>query len=159
MARDDSAYHYLLMPPDKAVFISISARFACEVYWGDCDPAGIIFYPTYFRWFDSATWAFFASVGYTAKRMRGEARSMPLVATQCEFMHPAEQADRCEVRSTIERFGGKSFVLAHEAVRIDGTVLARGKETRVWGRHVSGPGSPMEGETITEDIKALFRAD
>ena len=146
------------MPPDQPEFASISSRFACEVYWGDCDPAGIIFYPTYFRWFDSATWAFFASVGYTAKRMRAEGRSMPLVAAESEFIHPAEQADRCEVRSKIERFGGKSFVVVHEAARLDGIVLARGKETRVWGRHVDGPGSPMKGEAIGEDIKVLFRA-
>ncbi len=145
------------MPPDQPEFASISSRFACEVYWGDCDPAGIIFYPTYFRWFDSATWAFFASAGYTAKRMRAEGRSMPLVAAQSEFIHPAEQADRCEVRSRIERFGGKSFVVVHEAARLDGIVLARGKETRVWGRHIDGPGSPMKGEAIGEDLKALFR--
>src|SRR4051812_9365299 len=111
-------------------FASITGTFACEVYWGDCDPAGIIFYPTYFRWFDAATWAFFASVGYPAKRMRSEGRSMPLVAADCQFIMPAEQGDRCEVRSTIRRFGGKSFVVAHEVTRADGSVLSRGTETR-----------------------------
>ncbi len=84
---------------------------------------------------------------------------MPLVAAACEFMHPAQQADRCELRSRIERFGGKSFVVAHEAARVDGTVLARGSETRVWGRHVEGLGSPMKGETIGDELKALFRAN
>ncbi len=147
------------MPSADPEFVSVSARFACEVQWGDCDPAGIIFYPTYFRWFDSATWAFFASAGYTAKRMRSEGRSMPLVAADCQFMHPAEQADRCEVRSRIARFGGKSFVVAHEVVRDDGTTLARGTETRVWGKHVDGPGSPMKGETIGGGLKTLFRAN
>ena len=24
-----------------------------DVTWGDCDPAGIIYYPTYFRWIDA----------------------------------------------------------------------------------------------------------
>lgn len=147
------------MPVAETGFISVTARFACEVQWGDCDPAGIIFYPTYFRWFDSATWAFFASIGFTAKRMRAEGRSMPLVAAECQFASPAEQADRCEVFSKIERFGGKSFVVSHEVVRLDGTRLARGTETRVWGRHTEGPGSPMKGETIGEDLKALFRAN
>ena len=144
--------------PSESEFASVSASFACEVQWGDCDPAGIIFYPTYFRWFDAATWAFFAAVGYTAKRMRAETRSMPLVAAECQFASPAEQGDRCEVRSRIVRFGGKSFVVAHEVLRADGTVLARGTETRVWGRHVSGAGSPMKGEAIGEELKALFRA-
>ena len=146
------------MSSPEIPFPSVTSRFSCEVYWGDCDPAGIIFYPTYFRWFDAASWAFFASVGYTAKRMRAEGRSLPLVGAECQFLHPAEQADRCEVRSRIARFGGKSFVVAHEVVRSDGTNLARGTETRVWGKHIEGPGSPMKGEMIGEDLKALFRS-
>lgn len=147
------------MPSEENEFPSIAGRFACEVQWGDCDPAGIIFYPTYFRWFDAASWAFFASVGYTARRLRAEGRAMPLVGAESQFMFPAEQADRCEVRSRIARFGGKSFVVAHEVVRSDGTLLARGAETRVWSRYVDGPGSPMKGEIIGDELRALFRSE
>ena len=139
-------------------FESITGRFACQVQWGDCDPAGIIFYPTYFRWMDAATWALFASVGYTAKRMRAEHLALPLVSADCQFKRPAEQADRCEVRSRIARFGDKSFVVSHEFVREDGGELAAGTETRVWGRFADGPGSRLRGETIPAELKALFRA-
>jgi 4-hydroxybenzoyl-CoA thioesterase len=139
-------------------FASITGRFACEVYWGDCDPAGIIFYPTYFRWMDAATWAFLAAVGYDAKRMREEHLAMPLVAADCQFLSPAKHGDRCEVRSRIARFGGASFVVAHEVVRADGTLLAKGSEKRVWGRFVSGAGSAMKGQQIPEELKALFLA-
>ena len=137
---------------------SIVGAFPCQVHWGDCDPAGIIFYPTYFRWMDAASWAFFESVGYSARRMREEHRAMPLVSADCRFLAPAMQGDRCEVRSRIARFGGKSFVVAHDIVRSDGTALASGGETRVWGRFAEGPGSPLKGETIPEALKALFRA-
>src|SRR5262252_7202519 len=113
------------MDQPSAQFDSIVGRFACEVHWGDCDPAGIIFYPTYFRWMDAATWAFMGSVGYDAKRMRNEHLAMPLVSAGCDFLAPALHGDHCEVRSTITRFGGKSFALAHEIVRKDGTVLAK----------------------------------
>lgn len=143
---------------NDAEFRSIVASFACQVHWGDCDPAGIIFYPTYFRWMDSACWALFASVGYPAKRMRAENLAMPLISAECQFLHPAEQGDHCEVRSRITRFGGKSFVLAHEVLRADGTALARGSETRVWGRFEQGHGSRLRGETIPEELKAQFRA-
>ena len=138
-------------------FASIVGRFPCEVYWGDCDPAGIIFYPTYFRWFDAATWNFFAAVGYHARRMRAEHLAMPLVAADCQFRHPAEQQDRAEVRSRIARWGGKSFVVRHEVVREDGVLLAEGSETRVWGRYESGPGSPLRGQEIDAALKDLFR--
>ena len=143
---------------ENTEFRSITGVFACQVQWGYCDPAGIIFYPTYFRWMDAATWAFMDGVGYSAKRMRAEQRSMPLVSADCQFQIPAEQGDRCEVRSRILRFGGKSFVVAHEMVRSDGTTLAKGSETRVWARHIGGPGTPIKGETIGDDLKALFRA-
>jgi acyl-CoA thioesterase FadM len=83
---------------------------------------------------------------------------MPLVAANCDFLAPAQQSDRCEVRSRISRFGGKSFVVTHDIVRSDGTPLAKGAETRVWGRFSGGPGTPMKGETIPEALKAKFRA-
>lgn len=143
--------------PDDA-FSSIEGRFAVQLQWGDCDPAGIIFYPTYFRWFDAATWNFFAAVGYHAKRMRAEHLAMPLVGADCQFRHPAEQQDRAEVRSRIARWGGKSFVVRHQVVREDGVLLAEGSETRVWGRYENGPGSPLRGQTIGEELKNLFRA-
>ena len=129
-----------------------------QLRWGECDPAGIIFYPTYFQWFDASTWNMFAQVGFDAKRMRAEHRAMPLVAAGCEFKHPAEQEDRCEVRSRIARFGGKSFTVAHDVVRVtDAKLLASGSETRVWGRYENGPGTPMKGQPIEDALKALFR--
>lgn len=143
---------------EQPEFRSVVGAFPCEVQWGDCDPAGIIFYPTYFRWIDAATWALFASVGYDAKWMRANHMAMPLVSAECQFLFPAQQGDRCEVRSRIERFGGKSFTVAHDVVRTDGTALAQAKETRVWGRHAAGPGSPMKGEAIPEELKQRFRA-
>ena len=141
-----------------ADFQPVIGRFACQVHWGDCDPAGMIFYPTYFRWVDAASWALFESVGLSPQWMKREHIAMPLVAAQCEFLAPAVQGDRCEVRSRITRFGGKSFTVEHEIVRNDGTPLAKAQETRVWGRYVGGPGSPLKGETIPDDVKARFRA-
>lgn len=137
-------------------FESIIGKFACEVHWGDCDPAGIIFYPTYFRWFDAATWNFFAQVGYDVKRMRAEHLAMPLVAAQCEFRASPVHGDRCEVQSRISRWGSKSFHVIHRVLRDDGMLLAEGSETRVWSRR-AGPGGPLRGEAIGEDIKTLFR--
>jgi YbgC/YbaW family acyl-CoA thioester hydrolase len=136
----------------------VVGSFACQVQWGDCDPAGIIFYPTYFRWMDAACWALFDSVGYDAKRMRAEHLAMPLVSADCQFLYPAEQGDRCEVRSSIARFGGKSFVVAHEVQRADGMALAKGTETRVWGKFEAGPGTRLRGVAMPEDLKARFRA-
>jgi 4-hydroxybenzoyl-CoA thioesterase len=139
-------------------FNSVRAVLHVQLRWGECGPAGTILYPTYFRWFDAATWNLFAEAGYDAARMRAGNLATPLVAAECQIRKPMEQQDRCEVRSRIARWGGKSFVVGHEVLRDDGMLLAEGSETRVWGRYESGPGSPMRGQTISEDMKALFRA-
>ena len=34
---------------------------AHRIEWGDCDPAGIVFYPRYFEMFDGSTTALFSS--------------------------------------------------------------------------------------------------
>ena len=49
-------------------------------------------------------------------------------------------------------------VLAHDVVRVDGTLLATGTETRVWGRYENGPGTPLKGQPIGDDLKELFKA-
>ena len=38
-------------------------RQTIRVMFGDCDPAQIVFYPSYFRWFDRATQQMFTDVG------------------------------------------------------------------------------------------------
>ena len=139
-------------------FQSLVNVFPTQVHWGDCDPAGIIFYPTYFRWVDAATWALFERVGLGPKWMKENHMVMPLVSAECQFLAPALHGDRCEVRSRIERFGDRSFVVDHDIVRADGTRLAKAKETRVWGRYQSGPGTPMKGQSVTDEIKSRFRA-
>ena len=54
-----------------------------RIEWGDCDPAGIIFFPNYFRMFDHSTAMLFeAALGMTKFEMfkRLEFAGYPLVA-------------------------------------------------------------------------------
>ena len=46
------------------------------IEWGDCDPAGIVFNPRYFEWFDAATAALFArALGMNIDTKKLRARS------------------------------------------------------------------------------------
>jgi YbgC/YbaW family acyl-CoA thioester hydrolase len=127
-----------------------------DVTWGDCDPAGIIYYPNYFRWIDSGTWNLFFAVGLTPERLHAEYpdMDMPIVSTQLEFANPAPFGARAEVRSFIEHWGGKSFRVRHEILRGDGASLGAGSETRAWVR--AAPGGPMRAEAIPESLKSRF---
>jgi len=133
--------------------------------WGECDPAGIIYYPTYYRWMDQAAWELLADCGFGAQRMRDEGFTIPLVSAQCDFVASPVFGDVCEVRSWLLRHGRSSFTLAHEVLRADGghdgegegKVFARGSESRVWCRYQSGPGSPLRSEPLPATLLTALK--
>jgi YbgC/YbaW family acyl-CoA thioester hydrolase len=127
-----------------------------DVTWGDCDPAGIIYYPTYFRWIDAGTWNLFFLAGLTLASLRKEfpGMDMPAVASSLEFRNPAPFGAKAEVRSRVEHWGGKSFRVRHEIVRADGAQLASGSETRAWVENTPGVG--LRAQAIPDALKQRF---
>ena len=66
------------------------------IEWGDCDPAGIVFNPRYFEWFDAATAGLFArALGMTKAAMvkRYGIVGIPLVDTRATFRVPCAYGD------------------------------------------------------------------
>ncbi|MES2936219.1 MAG: acyl-CoA thioesterase [Pseudomonadota bacterium] len=125
--------------------------------WGDCDPAGIIYYPTYYRWMDAASWNLVAAAGYDAARMRAEQFTLPLVDSGCAFLSSPTWGDECEVLSEVSRWGRSSFTVSHQIVMAaDGRVLARGSESRVWCRYTAGPGSALASVPIPGDVRVAL---
>jgi 4-hydroxybenzoyl-CoA thioesterase len=141
-------------PSSPQVFITRHA-----LAWGECDPAGIIFYPNYYRFMDAATWDMFAVAGYPAARMRAEHFSLPLVDSSCKFMSSPLFGDEIEIRSQVSKWGRSSMSLTHDFVMAkDGRLLARGSESRVWCRYEAGPGSPLKSVPIPDEVRAALGA-
>jgi 4-hydroxybenzoyl-CoA thioesterase len=153
---NDLSYNRAPMRDAAIALKPLVATIARDVTWGDCDPAGIIFYPNYFRWIDSGTWNLFFTVGLTPERMRAEypQMDMPIVSAQLEFANPAPFGARAEVHSFIEHWGSKSFRVRHDIVRADGARLGAGTETRAWV--CMAPGGAMRAERIPEGLKSRF---
>lgn len=104
-----------------------------RIEWGDCDPAGIIFYPTYFRIFDASTAVLFeVALGMTKFEMfkRLEFAGWPLVRTQARFLKPTRFGDDVTVVSKIT-FGRSSFDIEHR-LSLKGELCAECSEKRVW---------------------------
>ena len=50
--------------------MSLVSRRTVEIEWGDCDPAGIVYFPRYFEIFDASTAALFErALGITKAEM------------------------------------------------------------------------------------------
>jgi 4-hydroxybenzoyl-CoA thioesterase len=104
-----------------------------RIEWGDCDPAGIIFYPRYFEIFDASTAALFEhALGITKFQMFKtlEFTGWPLVRTRARFLKPTRFGDDVTVQSTI-KFGRTSFEIEHR-LSLNGELCAECSEKRVW---------------------------
>jgi 4-hydroxybenzoyl-CoA thioesterase len=104
-----------------------------RIEWGDCDAAGIIYYPVYFRIFDASTAHLFeAALAMTKFQMfeNLEFSGWPLVRTQARFLKPTRFGDDVEVTSTV-RFGRTSFEVEHK-LSLRGELCAECSEKRVW---------------------------
>src|SRR2546423_13697375 len=75
-----------------------------RIQWGECDPAGIVFYPRYFEMFDAATTAMFsAATGLTKHQMFETYRfaGYPMVDTRARFLIPCHFGDDVTIKTTM----------------------------------------------------------
>jgi 4-hydroxybenzoyl-CoA thioesterase len=113
-----------------------------RIEWGDCDPAGIIFYARYFDIFDISTTVLIERALGMKKIDYLKAYDFlghPLVETRARFLLPTRFGDEVTVETAVVACGRSSFKLEHRLTHA-GALAAEGFETRVWVvRHPADP--------------------
>jgi 4-hydroxybenzoyl-CoA thioesterase len=124
------------------------------IEWGDCDPAGIVFFPNYLKYFDAATNALFLSAlglnKYEMIQKYGIA-GIPLVDVGARFFIPSVFSEVVTVESTVAEIKRSSFRMQHRLLK--GEALAvEGFETRVWtGRDPDDP-AKLKSRPIPDEV-------
>lgn len=134
--------------------------FELRLYWGDTDPAGIAFYPHYFRWFDMATDELFRAMGAPWAELfpAHKAAGCPIVEAGCRFTAPIFYHDVIRLVSRVTEVRQKSFRVEHEVYQ-GGDLKARGFEVRVWAEQVDGAPRRLRARPIPEEVVALLRSE
>ena len=111
-----------------------STIYRVTVEFGDCDPASIVFYPNYYRWFDAASHHLFNAAGLSVQELREQygALGMPLIETGAAYMRPGYFGDQLEIESSVVECNRKSLRVRH-LVRRNGELLVDGFEMRFLG--------------------------
>jgi 4-hydroxybenzoyl-CoA thioesterase len=126
------------------------------VEWGHCDPAGIVYFPNYFTYFDSSTNALFLrALGCNKYEMlkRYGIVGIPLVDVGARFIVPSTFGDVVTIESSVAEIRRSSFRMLHRLLRGD-TLAVEGTETRVWvGRDPADP-DRLKGMPIPADVVA-----
>ena len=129
-----------------------------RIEWGDCDPAGIIFYPNYFEIFDACTSALFErALGMTKLQLLRafDFAGFPLARTRARFLKPTRFGDDVTVDTTVT-FGRASFEIEHR-LTLNGELCVEGSETRVWVVRDPLTGG-LKSHPVPHEVRAKFGA-
>ena len=134
--------------------MAFSSRYEITVEWGDCDPAGIVYYPSYFRWCDQATYRLFLAAGLKRDDVSSGQwkEGTPLVRAECSFRRPSQHGEKLVIESQVARFGGSSFSVSHIFRDAAGEVAAEGSETRIWARK-DGDARSLKSVPIPDEVR------
>jgi 4-hydroxybenzoyl-CoA thioesterase len=126
-----------------------------RIEWGDCDPAGIVYYPRYFAHFDACTTALVERALGMTKYQYLQAYDFgghPLVDTRARFLIPTRFGDDVTIETAIAAFRRSSFDVRHRLLK-DGQLAVEGFETRVWVKGDPSRGT-MKSAPLPPDVIA-----
>jgi 4-hydroxybenzoyl-CoA thioesterase len=127
-----------------------------RIEWGDCDPAGIVFYPRYFAMFDTST-------AYLMERAAGMSKfdylrhykfvGHPIVETRAIFRVPTRFGDEVSIETAIVACGRSSIKIEHRLSKA-GVLAVEGFETRVFVAHDPDDPEKLKSQPIPPDLAA-----
>ncbi len=133
----------------------ITTRFEVDIQFGDCDPAGIVFFPNFSRWMDAASLNYFVQRGVKPWNELVKTTGIvgtPLLEIHTRFVKSATYGERLLIETSIETFNAKAFVQLHRVTRAD-DLICEGRETRIFVKRDDK--GALKGIAVPEDIRAL----
>lgn len=126
------------------------------IEWGDCDAAGIVYYPNYFRWIDGCFHALCRAAGFDQVSLARDHGLMgtPLVESGLKFVSPGRYHDRLRIEARITRLGNSGLTVAY-TLSIDGRLVAEGAEGRAFVAETDGR---LRAAPIPAPIRAALEA-
>ena len=84
-----------------------TTTYTVNVTFGDCDPAGIVFFPNFSRWMDESSLAFFMSCGVPPWRELVKTRGIvgtPLLEINTKFTQAATYGETLTITTHVEEW-------------------------------------------------------
>jgi 4-hydroxybenzoyl-CoA thioesterase len=92
-----------------------------ELRFGDCDPSGIAYFPSYLNILNGVVEEFWATIGFPwPELIKVRKIGTPTVHLTCDFSRPSGFGDHLMFALRIRKVGGSSLHLAHTVSGADG---------------------------------------
>lgn len=137
--------------------MSKTVVYEVQVMFGDCDPAGIVFFPNFAKWMDASSLNFFMKCGVPPWRELVKTTGIignPLVEINIKFVRPATYGETLQIHTSIEEWRRKVF-LQHHIIKRGDTVLCEGTETRAFCIRPADEPDRLKAIEVPQSIKAL----
>ena len=139
-----------------------TTTYRVRVEFGDCDPAGIVFFPNFSRWMDAASLAFFMQSGLPPWRELVKTRGIvgtPLLEIHTRFVKAATYGEELVIATHVEEWRAKTFTQVHRVTRAgaDGSdeLICEGRETRAFVRRDAEDPDRLRAMPVPEDIRTM----
>jgi len=135
----------------------MKSQFEVRIVWGDCDEQGIVFYPKFFYWMDSAFQGLLRDAGQSLRAMREEFGivGIPIVEANARFLASASHEEILRIEAEIRHWGETSLRVEYKGF-CESRAIFEGFEARVWLARASD-GRPAAAR-IPEAFKKAFAA-
>ena len=127
------------------------------VQFGDCDPAGIVFFPNFSRWMDAASLSFFMQCGVPPWRELVKPRGIvgtPLLEINTRFIKAVTYGETIAITTWVEEWRDKVFVQMHRVMRSD-ELICEGREVRAFVKRDADNPDRLRAIPVPDDIRAL----
>ena len=128
-----------------------------DVHFGDCDPAGIVFFPNFSRWMDQASLAFFMACGVPPWRELVKSRGIvgtPLLEINTKFLKTVTYGERITIHTHVQEWRAKVFIQVHKVMRGE-DVICEGSEVRAFVQRDPANPDRLRAIPVPEDIRSL----
>ena len=136
---------------------SKQVTYTVRVEFGDCDPAGIVWFPNFFRWIDAASRYFFIECGvppwHETEKTLG-VFGTPLVDTHSKFLKTASYGDTLSVNVSVTEWRDKSFVQVYRIMRGDEAIMEC-EEVRIFAARRTDGKNGIRAVAIPPEIREL----
>ncbi|MGA2893221.1 MAG: thioesterase family protein [Xanthobacteraceae bacterium] len=132
-----------------------------RIEWGDCDPAGIVFYPRYFAMFDTSTTFMMERAIGMAKFDYLKAHHFlghPIVETRAIFRVPSRYGDEVTIETAVAACGRSSIKIEHRLAKA-GVLAVEGFETRVFVARDPADPERIKSQPIPPEIAARLNGN
>ena len=130
-------------------------QYKIKVEWGDCDPYGIVFYPNFYKWMDSAQWNYFKSIKQPISKLEElyNIKGLPLLHTEAKFLSACVREDILNIQTSLVNITNSTLKLQH-IIKRKNKIVCVGSEIRIWAEAHNGK---IISKAIPNEVKKVFK--